>query len=417
MQKPNPVFAQRSSPNRGAGDWVDPRNVTHSCGPIPKPRQAEADRDAGLQLAWDYQHVPTAPPIPTDACHQARRHFDVCDHFINASSGDFRLREAEGGKMPQKVKVSDVLSCSSGPSMSLTNSSRPKGRSLKRVTMQNACINTDRTNTHVFSIQHNETNLGNDVTSQNRVKSFVVQQLPQVSIRGRLVKQSCGTININPENLTNEVQNTAVVEICRDPDQYGRVISSPKRQAEDPKNTRNQTFVEDFCRVEDHVTQNGDHLKSRQPALSHRLAFDEVSRHLTASKLKILDTAANFREKLSRDFNAGLEPIKRSLTAMVSSLDEFCQIGLNDRNVLKNLPTSSQANPQALHHRFDQMDDILAGELRSWGQRDLTHYNVLKTAIDDLTREIKTAVDSFLQMKSLNERTKVFLESEFNDSL
>ncbi|KAF6211845.1 hypothetical protein GE061_012361 [Apolygus lucorum] len=428
-------------PHKGDGDWVDVRNP-RICEVGPKPPTGIEGHEVStaVQLPWDVLHrVPALSPktMQTETCfhRSSPQTFESFGHykapnesaFNMGDNKDDKLSACEVDKSHPKPKASEVCSFSSVPSVSIrTSTSRQpyKCRTLKKVSVQNACINTDRVNAHVFSMKHPDPGVVDDFAGQSRVKACVVQELPKVNIRARLVRQSCGFVSINPVHVPSEVQNTAVVEVSHPPDliehPHDSYISKSNRRTD--YNNRNQPTQPPQVEQYDNNPQQSKNdcilENERQPAFSHKLAFDMGRRRASPQRLqteqstkpKIFDTVTHFKEQLSRDFNSGFDSIKMSLTEMVTSLNEFCNMGLNNVPKLQNVSSASKTNPCTVRDRVDRMDGILNEELKKWGQRDSAHYQLLTKAIDELTIEIKNAVKSFHLQQHLNQRTAAFLE-------
>uniref|UniRef100_A0A0A9WH78 Cysteine--tRNA ligase n=1 Tax=Lygus hesperus TaxID=30085 RepID=A0A0A9WH78_LYGHE len=329
-------------PHKGAGDWIDVRSP-HMCELAKPPNETDCHEGVvGMQLPWDAHHRVSAispKTVQTETCfHRSIPHtYESFGHYKMPNEYGFNMGDNKDGKLSvseidkshPKPKASEVCSFSSVPSVSIrTSASRLpyKSRTLKKVSVQNACINTDRVNTHVFSMKHPDPGVVDDFAGQSRVKACVVQELPKVNIRARLVQQSCGFVSINPVNVPSDVQNTAVVEVSHSNDlieqPHDRYTSQPNRKI-DCNNQNIQTNqppqVEQCVNNPQPSSNNWFPEDERQPTFSHKLAFDMGRRRAPPQSLlpdqntkpNIFDTVSHFKEQLSRDFNVGFEPIKK----------------------------------------------------------------------------------------------------------
>ncbi|BET00905.1 Hypothetical protein NTJ_13721 [Nesidiocoris tenuis] len=418
---------------KGAGDWVDHGDLEgrkQAFGPaIQKSPDAGAQPGPAHQLEPD--NYSNAIPIEgkrlefkhpsTSACIQDR--------------ANLALQEPHAGDRPeQKIALLTMSDCSDSiPSESLQSNEIIKKRSpLKKVTMTNACINTDRVNTHVLRIKHDEPSAGDDFASSSKVKSFVVQELPRVNIRGRLVKQNCGFVCINPVQVQNESRNTAVLEINYNDDVLDEdgdrmcPERSHAQQGQEPSDIRRSNQPEEIkSNIDSSLHDLAPSCTKKvlpHTTAGHRLAFGKglIQQSIApknteqpsseTSRPKIFDTVTHFKEKLSSEMNSGLEPIKLALNEMLSNLKEFCDAGLNDDRHARNVPSASKASSSVVRERVDRMDSILKEEIKTWGFGDQGHYNLLVKAIDDLSDEIRSAVKTFQRQQELKEQTQHFLE-------
>ncbi|CAB0018700.1 unnamed protein product [Nesidiocoris tenuis] len=378
---------------KGAGDWVDRWDLEgrkQAFGPaIQKSPDAGAQPGPAHQL--EAANCSNAIPIEGKRLEFKHPSTSVCIQ----DRANLALQEPHAGDRPeQKIALLTMSDCSDSiPSESLQSNEIIKKRSpLKKVTMTNACINTDRVNTHVLRIKHDEPSAGDDFASSSKVKSFVVQELPRVNIRGRLVKQNCGFVCINPVQVQNESRNTAVLEINYNDDVLAEdgdrmcPERSHAQQGQEPSDIRRSNQPEQIrSNIDSSLHDLAPSCTKKvlpHTTAGHRLAFGKglIQQSIApknteqpsseTSRPKIFDTVTHFKEKLSSEMNSGLEPIKLALNEMLSNLKEFCDVGLNDDRHARNVPSASKASSSVVRERVDRMDSILKEEIKTWGFGD-----------------------------------------------